>query len=121
MEEDRIMNSKVSLVHRLESNRRNGMAVSMTDEDWEELESFLDKVCQGFTSSLRSRHPDLKERNFRLCMLLRLGLSNQELKHFYGIELESVKHKLLMLKRKLGIESLSISARAYIRQSYHFR
>ena len=50
-------------------------------------------------------------------MLLRLGLSNQELKHFYGIELESVKHKLLMLKRKLGIESLSISARAYIRQS----
>ena len=102
---------------RIESIRRNGMAVSMTDEDWDELESFLDNVCQGFMSSLRSRHPDLKESNFCLCMLLRLGLSNQELKHFYGIELESVKHKLLMLKRKLGIESPSISARAYIRQS----
>ena len=93
------------------------MAVSMTDEDWDELESFLDNVCQGFMSSLRSRHPDLKERNFRLCMLLRLGLSNQELKRFYGIELESVKHKLLMLKRKLGISDLRVSARDYVRRS----
>lgn len=106
---------KADFEHKYEQIRSMNRTDDLTGDDWVEIEVFLDETHSGFMESFRKSHPDLKEADYRLCMLLKLDLNNQELKRFYGIEQESVKHKLLVLKNKLGISALPVSARDYVK------
>lgn len=81
---------------------------------WIELEMALEEIFSGFSSKFRAGHPNLKEDDFHFCMLVKLGLSNAELEHFYFRGAQTIKQRLLNLKPKLGIESSELSAREYI-------
>lgn len=99
----------------LDNIKKEKTVNSLSNDDWVKIELFLNDSARGFMSSFRESFPNLKESDFQLCMLLKLDFSNQELTHFYGIKHESIKHRLLMLKSKLGIENSPFSAREYIK------
>lgn len=107
--------SKMQYGQELEQLRNEKRIHELSQDDWLELELFLNESASGFMTEFRECFPWLKEKDFQLCMLLKLDFNNQELTRFYGIMLESVKHKLLMLKSKLGIEKSSFSARDFIK------
>lgn len=107
--------SKMKFEQELELLKNHKRIHDITNDDWIEIELFLNETANGFMTSFRESFCNLKEKDFQLCMLLKLDFCNQDLTRFYGIKLESVKHKLLMLKTKLGINKEQISARDYIK------
>lgn len=86
----------------------------LKDNDWLEVEIFLNETFSDYVTRFRKIHPDLVETDIRDCMLLKMGLSNPDLSRYYGISLPSVKQRLLRLKNKLSIDENAISAREYI-------
>lgn len=86
----------------------------LQEEDWLEVEIFLNDNFSNFVILLRNAYPNLAENDVRDCMLLKIGLTNSEMERFYSISLPSVKQRLLRLKNKLGISEKTISAREYI-------
>lgn len=107
--------SKMNFEQELKILKSERKIHDLDNDDWLEIELFLNDSAMGFMSSFREEFPNLKKSDYKLCMLLKLGLSNQELARFYGISLESIKHKLFMLKPKLDIDESSFSAREYIK------
>lgn len=85
-----------------------------TEEDWIELECFMNRYHRGFMKRLRKKHPSLKENDYQVCMLLKMRWANLALAQFYSISTSSVKQKLSRLKNKLSIADSEISAREYI-------
>ena len=88
--------------------------LEMTVSDWDEVEAFLENTQDGFVSKVRQTFPDLNEDTVRLLMLVRIGLPTKSLSALYGISEDSVKHKLYLLKKKLGITDKDISVRRYL-------
>lgn len=86
----------------------------ISDDDWFQIESYLNESSSDFVILLRERFPHLKENDVRYCMLLRLGFKNTELERFFGIQLQSVKHNLQILRTKLKITDSGLTARQYI-------
>lgn len=86
----------------------------LKDNDWLEVEIFLNETFSDYVTRFRKTHPDLVETDIRDCMLLKMGLSNPDLSRYYCISLPSVKQRLLRLKNKLSIEENAMSAREYI-------
>lgn len=107
--------SKMQFAQDLDKLKKQKKINDLTSDDWLEIELFLNDTVAGFMTSFRESFPGLKENEFQLCMLLKLDFKNQDLARFYGIRQESIKHKLLMLKSKLGLEKSSFSAREYIK------
>lgn len=87
----------------------------MSDEDWHELEESLNCTFSNLMASLRHTHPNLREKDFRLCMMLKLGLTNADLAEFYCLSMSGVKQCLLRLKKRLALGRGDGCARDYIR------
>ena len=86
----------------------------MSAADWHELEEYLNEFFSDFMTRLRHTHPDLREKDYRYCMLLKLGLTNSDLAAFYSIGMPAVKQRLLRLKKRLSLASGDVAAREYI-------
>ena len=92
------------------------LELKLDDKAWAEIQAYLE-ACEGsFVTRFKEKHPDISDRDFRLCMLLRCGFSNSELEQVYLITPQSVKTKQRLLKDKLRIEDKTISLRQYINQ-----
>lgn len=69
---------KIEVVEKLNSNVPNGCKhIVLSDNEWTELEVFLDSVEDLFVSRLKQKHPNLSKADLRLMMLLRLRLSQK--------------------------------------------
>ena len=88
--------------------------LTLTDADWEEIELFLERVDDKFVSKLRSRFPQLTINDIRLLFLLRLRLSTKTIAEIFKISEKSIKQKLYLYKKKLGVEGESLSLRKFI-------
>ena len=88
----------------------------MKDEDWRELEQFLDVTQNLFVHRLREQFPQLSEDDLRLLMLLRLRMPAKVLADIYGIAEKSVKQNLFLFKKKVGLEGSSQSLRTFVEQ-----
>ena len=88
--------------------------LEMTASDWDEVEAFLENTQDGFVSKVKETFSDLNEDTVRLLMLVRIGLPTKSLGVLYGISEDSMKHKLYMLKKKLGITDKTVSVRTYL-------
>ena len=89
-------------------------ASAMSAADWHEMEEYLNEFFSGFMTRLRHKHPDLREKDYRYCMLLKLGQPNSGLAAFYCISMSAVKQRLLRLKKRLSLTSGDVAAREYI-------
>lgn len=88
----------------------------MQEEDWRELEQFLDVTQNLFVHRLREQFPHLSEDDLRLLMLLRLRMPAKVLADIYGIAEKSVKQNLFLFKKKMGLEGSSLSLRTFVEQ-----
>ena len=106
---------KIEILDKLEALKTGASRhLEMTASDWDEVEVFLENTQDGFVSKVKETFSDLNEDTVRLLMLVRIGLPTKSLSSLYGISEESMKHKLYMLKKKLGITDKAISVRMYL-------
>ena len=99
---------------RLEEQKKSGRHITLAPKDWEEISSFLEVVSDGFPGRLRTSFPDLREKDYQFCMLVRLGFSGKDLADIYGIAETSLKQKLVDYKQRLDIPDKSVSFKQFI-------
>ncbi len=99
---------------RLEEQRKSGRHITLAPKDWEEISSFLEVVSDSFPERLRKAFPDLREKDYQFCMLVRLGFSGRDLADIYGIAETSLKQKLVDFKQRLDIPDKSVSFKQFI-------
>lgn len=106
---------KIEILDKLEALKTGARRhLEMTVSDWDEVEAFLENTQDGFVSKVKETFSDLNEDTVRLLMLVRIGLPTKSLGVLYGISEDSMKHKLYMLKKKLGITDKTVSVRTYL-------
>ena len=109
------LQKKIEVVEKLDSIVPNeGKHIVLSDNDWTELEVFLDSVEDLFVSRLKKEHPNLSNADVRLMMLLRLKLSQKTLASIYCVSEKAIKQKLFLYKDKVGIKNEHFSLRNYI-------
>lgn len=113
---DTVRNYLISkLTFMVEFNNSQGEKfINLTEEHWQEIETFLDGTDNLFVKRLREKYPQLREKDIQFCMLVRLGISTRILSCICHINERSIKQKLLHFKEKLGINSSEISLRQFI-------
>ena len=99
---------------RLEEQRKSGRHITLAPKDWEEISSFLEVVSDSFPERLRKAFPNLREKDYQFCMLVRLGFSGRDLADIYGIAETSLKQKLVDFKQRLDIPDKSVSFKQFI-------
>ena len=72
---------------------------AMPEKVWKEIEMLLDNTDNDFVQQLRQQHPDFTEEDIRLCMLVRLKISNAAISNIYSITISAVKKRKLTLKK----------------------
>lgn len=106
---------KIEILDKLEALKTGtSRHLEMTASDWDEVKVFLENTQDGFVSKVKETFSDLNEDTVRLLMLVRIGLPTKSLGVLYGISEDSMKHKLYMLKKKLGITDKTVSVRMYL-------
>lgn len=73
------------------------------DQEWKEFQHYFEQVHPRFFSTLKTRYPDLSNKELRLCALLKLDLSSKEMASLLGISPNSVKMARHRLRKKLGL------------------
>jgi PAS domain S-box-containing protein len=72
-------------------------------EDSDELQIQLEKVHPGFIDTLRIKHPQMTQKEIRLCAYVRLGLSSKEISGLCNITPESVEIARVRLRKRLKL------------------
>ena len=109
------LQKKIEVVEKLNSSVPNeSKHIVLSDNDWTELEVFLNSVEDLFVSRLKKEHPNLSKADLRLMMLLRLKLSQKTLASIYCVSEKAIKQKLFLYKDKVGIKNEHFSLRNYI-------
>lgn len=106
---------KIDIMKKLESMRNETEKhILISEDDWDEIEVFLDSVENLFVSRLRAQFPKLTKKDLRLMMLLRLKMPQKALALIYGISEKAIKQKLFLYKAKVGIEKEQKSLREFM-------
>lgn len=76
------------------------------DKTWKKFVQHFERVCPSFIKRLVVRHPDLSQNDLRLCVFLKIGVTNKEISMAININEGSVRKSLNRMKKKmaLGIE-----------------
>ena len=89
-------------------------SVVLDDNDWEELEVFLDNADNMFVKRIKAQFPMLTKKDIRFLMLIRLHLPVHKIAEIYHIKDTSVRQKLFLIKSKIGLKSGDDSAQEFI-------
>lgn len=85
-----------SLMAELQSRSR-----TLSEEEWQELVQLCDDTWDGFTVRLQRLCPQLTDQELRLCLLIRLRLSNAQQAAIFAVSPASVSQKKFRLKKHL--------------------
>jgi hypothetical protein len=88
--------------------------IELDSKDLEEIQAYLDACDNSFVTRFREKYPNISEKDFLLCLLLRYGFTNSELELVYSITPQSIKNMQRQLKDKLDIADNKVSLRQYI-------
>lgn len=80
-------------------NKSTETHISLSTKEWNEMEQILNMLDGNRFSYLRSRFPNLREEDIRLCILTRLQLSNRAIGNIYSLTVSAVQHRKLKLKK----------------------
>ena len=84
--------------------------VRMTSKEWTDVEQLLDEIDDRRISKIRARFKDLSIDDIRLCVMVRIGMSNPAIGNVYGITPSAVQHRKLTLKKKgFGVDDPDIT------------
>lgn len=88
--------------------------ILLSEDDWGELEAFLNANDDMFVDRLRKGFPKLRESDIQLMMLLRIKMPQKALAEIYCISEKAVKQKLFLYKEKVGIKGEKTSLREFV-------
>lgn len=74
---------------------------TLSEEEWQELVQLCDDTWDGFTVRLQRLCPQLTDQELRLCLLIRLRLSNARQAAIFAVSPASVSQKKFRLKKHL--------------------
>ena len=89
------MERLISLAQTKESKNQAQKAEAV----WEELEQLINETDDNFVQKLRQEHPDFKEKDIYLCMLVRLKVTNATIESIFRIGESAVKKRKSTLKK----------------------
>lgn len=78
---------------------------SRANDDWTEFQYYFERVNPVFYKNLLEKHPDVTEKEKRLCALLSLGLNTKEIAQITFREVRSIESSRTRLRKKLGLSS----------------
>ena len=97
---------KIDIAQKVESLKENkNEFMPLSEDDWEEIRIFVDELQDSFTERLRRCFPDFNETDIRFMLLVRLGLSSKSMAMVYGISEKSIRQRMYVYKKSMGIES----------------
>jgi len=74
-------------------------------QDWEEFEKWFTEVHTDFFVNLRREHPDLSQRELKVCALLRLNLLTKDIAALLNVQLATVDIYRHRIRKKIGLTS----------------
>ena len=96
---------KIDIAQKVENLKGNkDKSMPLSEDDWGEIRIFVDELQDNFTERLRRCFPDFKETDIRFMLLVRLGLSSKSMAMVYGIGEKSIRQRMFVYKKKMGIE-----------------
>ena len=99
---------------KIEEQKKSGKHITLTSDDWAEIAGFLNATSDDFLSRLKEAYPNLREKDYQFCMLVRLGFHNKDLANMYGIAEVSVKQKMVDYKERLQVPAGGMSFKQFI-------
>ena len=105
---------RLELAKKIKDAKGQSCHVVINDNDWNQLHSQLEGGEEYFVSKLKERYPSLSNDEIQMCMLIRIGLSNEDMANIYCITINSMKRKLYSFKEKMGIKDNNKSVRNVI-------
>lgn len=89
--------------------------VSTKDEKhWEDFKIYFENTSPNFLNCLSQKHPELSPKDIKYCCYLKMNMSNNDICHVLGINLESVRTHKYRLKKRMEI-SKSQNLQVYIK------
>ena len=105
---------RLELAKKIKDAKGQSCHIVINDNDWNQLYSLLEGGEEYFVSKLKERYPSLSNDEIQMCMLIRIGLSNEDMANIYCITINSMKRKLYSFKEKMGITDKNQSVRNVI-------
>lgn len=89
-----------ALIHRMKRQVEQHLSI---DQNWEEFNRQFQQIHKGFLSRLKQEYPKLTTGDLRLCALLKLNLSTNEIAALQGIAPQSVRITTYRIRKKMGL------------------
>lgn len=89
----------------------------MLDKEWDQFYSLFNDIHPYFLDNLKNEHQNLSERDIKLCALILMKFTSQDIANLFGISLSSTKIARHRLRRKLNLGS-SIDLYEFLK-NYH--
>ena len=74
--------------------------VKMSPKEWTDIEQLLDEIDDKRFLRMRTKFKELTLEDIRLCIMVRIGMSNPAIGEIYGITPSAVQHRKQTLKKK---------------------
>jgi ligand-binding sensor domain-containing protein/DNA-binding CsgD family transcriptional regulator len=75
-----------------------------SEDYWKVFEVHLEQVHEAFLKRLAEKHPDLSNRESKLCAYIRMGMSSKEISALTNISFRAVENNRYRLRQKLKLE-----------------
>ena len=86
--------------------KENAVRVRMSAKYWNEVEQLLDEIDDRGISKMRSGFKNLTTDGIRLCIMIRLGMSNPAIGNVFAITPSAVQHRKRALRQKcFGVQN----------------
>ena len=109
--------SRINIVNSIKKIKPSDFSkLKLTENDWEEIEVTLNSTDDEFVIRLKNEFKDLTRKDLRFLMLVRLKIPYEGIASIYNIKEESVKQRLFLFKKKLGLEKSKVSTREFIEE-----
>ncbi len=76
-----------------------------SDQSWEEFEMWFTEVHTDFFTNLRSEHPELSQREVKVCALLKLNLLSKDIANLMNIQVNTVDIYRHRIRKKVGLKT----------------
>ena len=78
-----------------------GSRVRMSTREWNEIERLLNEIDDKSITRIIANFEGLTTEDIRLCIMVRIGMSNPAIGNVYGITPSAVQHRKQALKKKV--------------------
>ena len=76
-----------------------------SDQSWEEFEVWFTEVHTDFFTHLRAEHPELSQREVKVCALLKLNLLSKDIANLMNIQVNTVDIYRHRIRKKIGLHT----------------